>query len=90
MHSNPRVGIIHNVSDGEDKRNIALIEDLVKYHIQGNALILLTITMRGASRPAIYRRAWIPFNILSVDDLENQSAASLAKDVDPHGQRTIG
>ncbi|KAL5536401.1 hypothetical protein ACEPAF_223 [Sanghuangporus sanghuang] len=39
-------GIISNVADGEDRENIKLIEDLVKRQIAGNALILLTVTMR--------------------------------------------
>ncbi|KAL5530980.1 hypothetical protein ACEPAG_3856 [Sanghuangporus baumii] len=39
-------GIISNVADGEDRGNINLIEDLVRREISGNALILLTITMR--------------------------------------------
>ncbi|TDL25543.1 hypothetical protein BD410DRAFT_717419 [Rickenella mellea] len=63
-------GIISNVAEGEDRGNIDLIKNLVKDHIAGNALILLTITMR--------------------DDLENQSAAFLAKEADPNGLRTIG
>ncbi|KAL5513678.1 hypothetical protein ACEPAH_4077 [Sanghuangporus vaninii] len=39
-------GIISNVADGEDPGNISLIEDLVKRQITGNAIILLTVTMR--------------------------------------------
>ncbi|KAH8117944.1 P-loop containing nucleoside triphosphate hydrolase protein [Phellopilus nigrolimitatus] len=63
-------GIISNVSEGEDPKNIELVKSLVKEHISGNALILLTITMR--------------------DDIQNQSAALLAKAADPYGLRTIG
>ncbi|KAG8903486.1 hypothetical protein FRB99_003229 [Tulasnella sp. 403] len=63
-------GIISNVAPGEDRGNIDLIRNLVMDHIQGNCLILLTLTMR--------------------DDIENQSAAFLAKQVDPKGRRTIG
>ncbi|KAF8486541.1 P-loop containing nucleoside triphosphate hydrolase protein [Gautieria morchelliformis] len=63
-------GIISNVADGEDRNNIKLVQDLVKDHIKGNSIILLTLTMR--------------------DDLENQSAAFLAKQADPEGLRTIG
>ncbi|KAG8993005.1 hypothetical protein FRB94_011150 [Tulasnella sp. JGI-2019a] len=63
-------GIISNVAPGEDRGNIELVRNLVTEHIQGNCLILLTLTMR--------------------DDLENQSAAFLAKQVDPKGRRTIG
>ncbi|KLO09761.1 hypothetical protein SCHPADRAFT_857550 [Schizopora paradoxa] len=63
-------GIISNVAEGEDRNNIDLIKNLVREHIKGNALILLTITMR--------------------DDMENQSAAFLAKEADPDGSRTIG
>ncbi|KAG8885743.1 hypothetical protein FRB98_001655 [Tulasnella sp. 332] len=63
-------GIISNVAPGEDRGNIDLVRNLVTEHIQGNCLILLTLTMR--------------------DDLENQSAAFLAKQVDPKGRRTIG
>ncbi|KAJ7590318.1 P-loop containing nucleoside triphosphate hydrolase protein [Mycena floridula] len=63
-------GIISNVAEGEDRNNIELVTQLVKEHIQGNALILVTITMR--------------------DDIENQSAAFLARQADPGGLRTIG
>ncbi|KAG9045356.1 hypothetical protein FS837_006454 [Tulasnella sp. UAMH 9824] len=63
-------GIISNVAHGEDRGNIDLVRNLVMEHIQGNCLILLTLTMR--------------------DDIENQSAAFLAKQVDPKGRRTIG
>ncbi|GAA5955061.1 hypothetical protein JCM3765_003176 [Sporobolomyces pararoseus] len=63
-------GIIQNVEEGEDPANIELIKSLVVKHITGNALILLTLTMR--------------------DDLENQSAMSLAREADPEGKRTVG
>ncbi|KAG8946753.1 hypothetical protein FRC04_011409 [Tulasnella sp. 424] len=63
-------GIISNVAHGEDRGNIDLVRNLVMEHIQGNCLILLTLTMR--------------------DDIENQSAGFLAKQVDPKGRRTIG
>jgi hypothetical protein len=43
------LGIISAVDSKEDKRNIAAVTDMVKEHIQGNTLILLTITMRGRS-----------------------------------------
>jgi hypothetical protein len=39
--------IISNVADGEDRNNITLVQDLVKDHIKGNSIILLTLTMRG-------------------------------------------
>ncbi|KIY62353.1 P-loop containing nucleoside triphosphate hydrolase protein [Cylindrobasidium torrendii FP15055 ss-10] len=57
------------VSNEEDSI-IDLVRDLVVDHISGNALILLTITMR--------------------DDIQNQAAARLAKEVDPRGVRTLG
>lgn len=40
-------GIISNVAPGEDRGNIDLVRNLVTEHIQGNCLILLTLTMRG-------------------------------------------
>ena len=40
-------GIISTVDKGEDKQNITAVRSMVKEHIQGNTLILLTITMRG-------------------------------------------
>lgn len=45
-------GIISNVADDEDPANIDLIKSLVRENIGGNALILLTITMRG--KRAVY------------------------------------
>ena len=41
-------GIISNVANGEDRGNIEAVKNMVKEHIQGNTLILLTITMRGS------------------------------------------
>ncbi|KAF9517330.1 hypothetical protein BS47DRAFT_1389871 [Hydnum rufescens UP504] len=55
---------------GKDTGNIDAVKNMIMKHIQGNCLILLTITMR--------------------DDIDNQSAAFLAKTVDPSGVRTIG
>ncbi|KAF8340724.1 P-loop containing nucleoside triphosphate hydrolase protein [Cantharellus anzutake] len=63
-------GIISNVADEKDSGNIDAVKNMVKKHIEGNCLILLTITMR--------------------DDIDNQSAAWLAKQADPDGLRTIG
>jgi hypothetical protein len=40
-------GIIQNVSKGEDKNNIQLVEELVKSYIKKDCLILLVITMKG-------------------------------------------
>ncbi|KAJ3559507.1 hypothetical protein NM688_g311 [Phlebia brevispora] len=39
-------GIISNVASGEDRGNIEAVKSMVKEHIKGNTLILLTITMR--------------------------------------------
>ncbi|GJE98371.1 P-loop containing nucleoside triphosphate hydrolase protein [Phanerochaete sordida] len=39
-------GIISNVANGEDRGNIDAVRNMVSKHIQGNTLILLTITMR--------------------------------------------
>jgi hypothetical protein len=75
------------VAEGEDRNNIDLIKNLVKEHIAGNTLILLAITMRG--HYSFLCVAAIA-ETLSVDDLENQSAAFLAKEADPSGLRTIG
>lgn len=41
------LGIISYVGEGEDPNNIQAVQDMVTHHIQGNTLILLTITMRG-------------------------------------------
>ena len=40
-------GIISNVAKGDDRGNIDAVRNMVSKHIQGNTLILLTITMRG-------------------------------------------
>ena len=42
-----RAGIISTVDQGEDKANIDAVRAMVEEHIEGNTLILLTITMRG-------------------------------------------
>ena len=42
-------GIISNVDEGEDESNIDLIKNLVTKTIDGNCLILLTLSMRGTS-----------------------------------------
>ncbi|THG95428.1 hypothetical protein EW026_g6225 [Hermanssonia centrifuga] len=39
-------GIISNVAKGEDPGNIEAVKSMVREHIKGNTLILLTITMR--------------------------------------------
>ncbi|EKM52205.1 uncharacterized protein PHACADRAFT_198273 [Phanerochaete carnosa HHB-10118-sp] len=59
-------GIIQNASSD----TVQLVEDLVKSHIKGNCLILVTLPMN--------------------DDIENQKAMQLAKQIDPAGLRTIG
>ncbi|KAI0041019.1 P-loop containing nucleoside triphosphate hydrolase protein [Auriscalpium vulgare] len=59
-------GLIQN----EDDHLVKLVESLVVSHIQGNALILVTVPM--------------------TDDLENQRAMTLARQVDSKGKRTIG
>lgn len=51
LDSHSQLGIISNVAEGEDRNNIELIKNLVREHIKGNALILLTITMRGLCIP---------------------------------------
>jgi hypothetical protein len=54
-----------------------LVRDYIK---QPDCLILVAINMAGN-------------NLLiqaDEDDIENQGAAKLARDVDPHGERTIG
>jgi hypothetical protein len=79
-------GIISNVGDGEHPKNIDLIKDLVREHITGNALILLTETMRGKILLMSARHVLK----LSLDDIQNQSAALFAKAADPQGSRTIG
>ncbi|KAJ3486023.1 hypothetical protein NLI96_g4541 [Meripilus lineatus] len=40
-------GLISNVALGEDRGNIEAVRRMVREHIQGQTLILLTITMRG-------------------------------------------
>ncbi|KAI0078419.1 hypothetical protein K474DRAFT_1744981 [Panus rudis PR-1116 ss-1] len=39
-------GLISNVAPGEDRSSIDAVRNMVREHIQGNTLILLTITMR--------------------------------------------
>lgn len=64
------------------------MQELVREHISGNTLILLTITMRGPSfSSATHNSEEIE---TFADDIENQSAAFLAKQADPDGLRTIG
>ncbi|KAF7797716.1 hypothetical protein EIP86_008916 [Pleurotus ostreatoroseus] len=71
-------GIISNVAAGEDRGNIEAVKRMVEDHIQGNTLILLTITMRvNGSR-----------NAATPDDIDNQGAAFLAKEADPNGVLT--
>jgi len=83
------VQIISNVAESEDRNNIKLVQDLVKDHIKGHSLILLTLTMRGEIC-GIYCFDTLHDLIAFTDDLENQSAAYLAKEADPEGMRTIG
>ncbi|KAF8311941.1 hypothetical protein DL93DRAFT_2060395, partial [Clavulina sp. PMI_390] len=52
------------------------VKSMVMKHIKGNCLILLAIL-----------RHWLYH---SLDDIENQNAAYLARQVDPDGKRTIG
>lgn len=47
FHHHDPPGIISNVAAGEDRGNIEAVKHMVNEHIQGNTLILLTITMRG-------------------------------------------
>lgn len=49
-------GIISNVASGDDRGNIEAVKTMVKEHIKGNTLILLTITMRGKSSTLIENR----------------------------------
>ncbi|KAI3603462.1 dynamin family protein [Moniliophthora roreri] len=60
-------GLIQNAPEEE---TIALVEDLVLSHVEGNCLILVALPM--------------------TDDIENQKALRLARQVDPTGKRTIG
>lgn len=66
---------------------VQLVEDLVVDYISGNSVILLTIPMSGklSSNICIFHGS-----MLLVDDIQNQKAVRLAKQVDPHGLRTIG
>jgi hypothetical protein len=40
------------ISNSDDKRDIELIEEMVKNSISGNTLILLTVTMKGEQTPS--------------------------------------
>jgi hypothetical protein len=62
---------------------VTLIRDLaVSYISQPECLILVAISMRGIR--------WLLSTSLMVDDIDNQSALSLAQNYDPKGIRTIG
>lgn len=62
---------------------VELIRNLaVSYIEQPECLILVTISMRGI--------IYIFGAILKIDDIDNQSALSLAQHYDPRGLRTIG
>jgi hypothetical protein len=78
-------GIIQNAGVNEDKNNVALIEGMVKSYIEKECLILLVITMTGKCCQPLE-----PRNAYETDDIQNQKAVSLARDVDPEGKRTIG
>ena len=82
------------ISNSDDKRDIELIEEMVKNSISGNTLILLTVTMKGeqtpsASIPSLKSNFSDPV-APPTDDLQNQKAVLLAKEADPEGKRTIG
>lgn len=79
-------GIIANVAEGDDRGNIEAVKQMVTRHIQGNTLILLTITMRGVfSLQCDLDKCSNP-----LDDIDNQGAAHLARIEDKDGLRTIG
>ena len=78
-------GIIQNAP----KKMVTLVEDLVLSHIQGNCLILVALPMTGLSfTPSIASR--LNEFPKCIDDIENQKALRLARQVDSEGQRTIG
>lgn len=41
------LGLITNAGDGGDRSDIQTVRDMVEMYITGDALILLTVTMRG-------------------------------------------
>lgn len=84
-------GIIQNA----DPETVKMVEDMVVTHIQGNCLILLTLPMSGTythppNSPTALPQPLILTPTTTTDDIENQKAARLAKQVDPTGRRTIG
>lgn len=83
-----RTGIISNVAKGEDRGNIDAVRNMVSKHIQGNTLILLTITMRGECQ-SLSNTVCLP-TVSLLDDIDNQGAAHLARLADEDGLRTIG
>ncbi|KAF5352891.1 hypothetical protein D9757_012099 [Collybiopsis confluens] len=77
--------LIQNASDEE----ILLAQDLVNTNIQGsNTLILVTIPMSGSYILSKIDGTTILKN--TIDEMENQEAAKLAKKMDSSGNRTIG
>ncbi|KAH9884397.1 P-loop containing nucleoside triphosphate hydrolase protein [Cubamyces lactineus] len=81
-------GLIQN---DEGKGEVPLVESLVRSYISSsNTLIMLTLPMTGQNMHLQQIiPIWRPSNA-PVDDIQNQKAAQLAREVDPHGLRTIG
>lgn len=78
------IGIIQNA----EPEVVRLVEDLVISHIKGNCLILVALPMTGTfvTGPSHTQT----YMLHSTDDIENQKALRLARQVDPDGKRTIG
>lgn len=76
-------GLIQNA----DRNLVHIVEELVLSYISGSSLILLTIPMSGRYNGNPHSGCT---HVVLLDDMENQAAVRLAKDVDPHGARTIG
>ena len=66
-----------------------LVNELVVSYVRGTGLILVALPMNGEHALAL-RYIGADFWKWNEDDIENQSAVRIAKQVDPLGQRTIG
>ncbi|KAF8310309.1 P-loop containing nucleoside triphosphate hydrolase protein [Clavulina sp. PMI_390] len=86
-------GIIQNETE---KGSMNAVKSMVMKHIQGNCLILLAIVSPFMSlffslcKRRLLTSRMFPSIQSMRDDIENQSAAYLAKHVDPSGLRTLG
>lgn len=87
------VRVVQGLIANGDQQLIDLVHNLVVKYIKGNCLILVALTVGGQIHVMRAICEWgltVPCPSESADDLENQSAAHIAREQDPSGERTIG